>query len=119
MSHDAYFTEDIRRCIQECLDCHRVCVETVTHCLSLGGKHAEARHIRTMLDCAQICATSADFMLRASQFHTRTCGLCAELCAACADTCQEIGPHDATMQQCVEVCRRCGDSCRRMSAMAA
>jgi hypothetical protein len=119
MSHDTRITDDMRLCIEECLGCHRVCLETVNHCFSLGGKHAIPRHIGLLLDCAQICSTSADFMLRGSEFHPRTCGVCAELCAACADSCQEIGPRDAIMQRCVEACRRCGDSCRRMAGLSA
>jgi hypothetical protein len=119
MGHEARMTEEMRRCIDECLNCHRICIETVNHCLSLDGRHAEARHIRLILDCAQISATSADFMLRTSDYHTRLCGICAELCAASADSCQELGPHDATMQRCVQICRRCGDACGRMTGMAA
>jgi len=119
MAHESRMTDEIRRCIQDCLDCHRICTETVNHCLTMGGKHAEARHIRTMLDCAEICGTAAGFMLRGSDYHARTCGVCAELCAACADSCQEIGPHDQTMQQCAETCRRCAASCRSMAGLAA
>lgn len=76
-----------QQCIAECLSCHAVCVATVHYCLSQSGKHAEAGHIRTMLDCAQACITSADFMLRGSELHMRTCGLCAEACERCADPC--------------------------------
>jgi hypothetical protein len=114
-----HLTEDMRRCIAECLDCHRICLETVNHCFSHGGKHAAPRHMGLLLDCAQICDTSADFLLRGSEFHARTCGVCAELCAACADSCQEIGPHDAILQRCIEACLRCGDSCRRMAGLPA
>jgi hypothetical protein len=119
MAHESRMTDEIRQCIQDCLDCHRICTETVNHCLTMGGKHAEARHIRTMLDCAEICGTAAGFMLRGSDYHARTCGVCAELCTACADSCQEIGPHDQTMQQCAETCRRCAASCRSMAGLAA
>jgi hypothetical protein len=119
MTSDIRMTPEIQRCIQECLDCQRTCIETVNYCLTMGGKHAEASHIRTMLDCAEICATAAGFMMRGSDYHARTCGVCAELCAACADSCQTIGPHDQTMQQCVEICRRCGSSCRSMSGQIA
>jgi hypothetical protein len=112
-------TDQMQRCIDLCLNCHRICVETVSHCLSMAGRHTEARHIRVLLDCAQICATSADFMLRESEFHARTCGVCAELCTACADSCQEVGPHDINMQRCIQACRKCADACRRMAGMAA
>src|SRR5450830_1628598 len=52
----------MRSCIQECTNCHGICVETITHCLEMGGKHAEAAHIRLLLDCAEICQTSANFI---------------------------------------------------------
>src|SRR5205814_907065 len=66
-------TPEMRQCIQECQSCHSSCLETVTHCLRKGGRHAEEGHIRLMLDCVEICQTSADFMLRGSDLHTRTC----------------------------------------------
>jgi hypothetical protein len=119
MAYNTQLTGDVRRCIQDCLDCERICVETVNYCLVMGGKHAEAYHIRTLLDCAEICATAAGFMLRGSDYQARTCGVCAELCAACAESCQNVGPHDQTMQECAEVCRRCASSCRTMAGRAA
>jgi hypothetical protein len=119
MAHEAQLTDQMRWCIDACLHCHRICMETVNHCLTLGGRHADARHIRTLLDCGQICSASADFLLRGSNFHARACGVCAEVCAACVESCLEIGPHDQTMQRCAEVCRECGDSCRKMAGMTA
>jgi hypothetical protein len=37
-----------RACIDACQSCHAVCVETTAHCLTMGGRHAEAEHIRTL-----------------------------------------------------------------------
>jgi len=110
--------EPMQRCIQECLQCHRICLETVTHCLHKGGQHAEAAHIRLLLDCVEICQTSANFMLRGSELHTRTCGVCAEVCERCARSCEQIG-GDEQMQACAEACRRCAESCQHMASMAA
>ena len=104
----------MQQCIEECLNCHRTCVETMQHCLEKGGKHAKAEHIRTLLDCAQICATSADFMLRGSDLHVHTCAACAAVCEACAKSCEEIA-DDAEMKRCADVCRRCAASCREMA----
>ena len=112
MSHSDLMHE----CINNCTNCHNICMETVMHCLQMGGKHAEAVHIRLLLDCAEICATSANFMLRGSDLHPRTCAVCAEACERCADDCERIGPDDQMMQRCAEMCRRCADSCRRMAA---
>jgi hypothetical protein len=106
----------MRECINNCTNCHNICTETVMHCLRMGGKHAEAGHIRLLLDCAEICATSASFMLRESDLHARTCALCAEACERCADDCERIGPDDEMMSRCAEMCRRCADSCHRMAA---
>ena len=101
------------------LGCHAICVETVTHCLEMGGKHAEAAHIRLLLDCAEICQTSANFMLRGSDLHGRTCGVCAEVCERCAQDCERFG-DDEHMQACAKACRSCAASCRKMaSSMAA
>ena len=110
--------DHMQRCIQECLQCHRSCLEIVTHCLRTGGTHAEAGHIRLLLDCAEICQTSANFMLRGSDLHTHTCGVCAEVCERCARSCEQMG-NDEQMQACAEVCRRCAESCRQMASMAA
>jgi len=32
---------EMNECIQNCTDCHAVCIETISQCLSMGGKHAE------------------------------------------------------------------------------
>lgn len=109
---------EMQRCITNCLDCHTACVQTVNHCLQMGSKHAEASHITTLLDCAQSCITSADFMLRTSPFHGRFCDVCAEVCEQCAKECEQLGPNDAMMQSCAQACHRCVDSCRQMAKMA-
>jgi hypothetical protein len=109
---------DMQQCIQECLNCHSICLATVPHCLEMGDAHASPQHIGLLLDCAEICQTSANFMLRGSALHARTCGICAEVCEQCAQDCERMG-DDAQMRACAEQCRRCADSCRRMATMAA
>ncbi|MCC5668366.1 four-helix bundle copper-binding protein [Nostoc sp. CHAB 5784] len=108
----------MQQCIQNCLDCHSICLNTVTYCLQKGGNHAEPAHIRLLLDCAEICNTSTNFMLRASDLHSRTCGVCAELCQRCADECERMG-DDTQMKACAQMCRRCADSCRQMAMATA
>ena len=106
---------DLEDCITNCLDCHSVCLSMVNHCLSKGGKHANPEHVRLLQDCAQICMTSADFMLRGSPMHSSTCGLCAEICRRCADDCAKMA-DDETMVLCAETCRRCAASCAEMAS---
>ena len=110
-------THDMQSCIDACTSCHETCTHTVHHCLDKGGKHADSMHITLMLDCAQICATSADFLTRHSAHHQATCRACAEVCEACAKSCDSFG-DDEMMRKCAEECRRCAASCRAMSNMA-
>lgn len=114
MPHE--LSAEMRECIANCTQCHNVCTETAMHCLGMGGDHAGPRHQRALLDCAQICATSADFMLRGSDLHARTCGVCAEACERCAEECERLAGGDQLMLQCAATCRRCSESCQRMAA---
>ena len=109
---------EMQQCIDECLRCHSVCTTTIAYCLQQGGKHATPEHVTLLLDCAQISATSADYMLRGSHLHTRTCETCAEVCRACAEACERMGDDDV-MRRCAELCRRCAESCERMAGAGA
>lgn len=112
----AHTSQEMQDCINECLSCHAICLETITHCLEMGGEHADPSHITLLQDCAQICITSADFMLRGSEHHGQTCGVCAVVCDACADSCESMADGSDFMQRCAEVCRRCAESCRQVAS---
>jgi hypothetical protein len=112
----AHVSEEMRNCINECLSCHAVCMETIAHCLTEGGAHADPRHIGLLQDCAQICITSADYMLRGSEHHGETCGTCAIVCESCADSCESMAEGDDFMRRCADACRRCAESCRQMAS---
>jgi len=107
---------EMKQCIQNCTNCHNICVQTIAHCLQMGGKHIEAAHLKSLLDCADTCRISADFMLRGSALHPQVCGVCAEACARCAESCAQFG-DDAQMKACAEECLRCAASCREMAKM--
>ncbi|HVM45115.1 MAG TPA: four-helix bundle copper-binding protein [Candidatus Thermoplasmatota archaeon] len=104
-------------CAQNCHECAEVCLETVTYCLEKGGEHARADHIRLLLDCAEICDTSHNFIARDSELHGSVCAVCAEVCERCAQSCEMMG-EDEQMKKCAEACRRCADSCRQMGSAA-
>ncbi|MCC7092003.1 four-helix bundle copper-binding protein [Nitrosomonas sp. JL21] len=107
-THDKH---DIQACISACNHCHQVCLQTaMNHCLETGGKHVEANHFRLLMNCADICQTSANFLLSGTHQHT-LCEVCAEVCEACATNCEKIGD----MNECVKVCRDCAASCRQMT----
>ena len=109
-------TETVQQCIQNCTECHNICVETLAYCTGMGGKHTQAAHLKSLMDCIDTCATSANLMLRNSELHPQMCGVCADACERCATSCEQFG-DDAQMKACAEVCHRCAKSCQQMSGM--
>lgn len=117
MSHER--NQEMQNCIDSCQSCHEVCLETIAHCLEMGGEHAAPNHIRLLQDCVQICQTSADFMIRGSDLHAAVCGVCADVCERCANECERLSQEEGDiMARCAEECRRCAESCRQMSQSA-
>ena len=114
----AHQTNDrVQECIERCQSCQEICLESTSHCLELGGEHAAPEHILMLIACAEICDTSARFMLLGSAHHPRTCEVCAEVCEACAKDCDRF--DDDVMKQCADICRRCAQSCREMAGAKA
>jgi len=114
-----HMDEEMQKCIQLCEDCHAICTQTIAHCLNLGGRHAAPESIRALLDCAQMCTTTVDYMLRKSAFHDRICRVCSELCTQCANDCEQVAGKDPMITQCIDMCRTCAESCKRMASKAA
>lgn len=110
-------TADLRACIEACTSCAEECTSMIEHCLTRGGPHAESSHIATMLDCVDICRTSANFMLRNSSLHTEICGACAVVCRACEESCRAL--EGEMMKECADECARCAESCEKMAGAAA
>ena len=66
--------DEMKSCIAECLHCYQTCLSTAMgHCLEIGGQHTEPKHFTLMMACAEICRTSAHFMLLGSELHKLTC----------------------------------------------
>lgn len=114
-----HIDEEMQKCIQLCRDCHAMCIQTIAHCLKLGGRHAAPEHIRLFQDCAQMCMTTVDYMLRESAFHDRVCHLCSDLCKQCGKDCEQVAGNDQMLKQCIELCRKCAESCEHMASKAA
>src|SRR3546814_15839483 len=98
----AHRSQAMNACIDNCTQCHATCLETINYCLSQGGQHAAPEHIGLLATCADICATSADAMLRGTAIHAATCGACAAVCRQCAASSARMGRSEE---------RRCGKGC--------
>jgi hypothetical protein len=101
-----------QECLRNCTECHDACLQTSVS-EDVAAK-ISANDLRLLLNCAEICRTSADFLDTMSSYHRLVCAACAQICQACAQMCREA-PIE-TMHRCADVCDRCADSCRRMAA---
>jgi hypothetical protein len=100
--------------IQALQKCHALCSSmAMTHCLEMGGEHARPQHLRLMLDCAGLCALTADALGRKSQFHNRLAQLCAEVCETCEKDCAALDG----MEDCVQACRYCAHLCTEVARL--
>ena len=103
-------------CIALCETSHSKCLETAQHCIEKSDRSAQASTITLLLDCAELCQTTANSMLRRSTQHMVLCDACARVCDACATACEK-SPADPVMAKCAKECRRCAEACRHMASM--
>ena len=115
---DGHEHDAIQHCIEECLNCHAACTMTAQYVLGEGGEMADPGVVGVLLDCAEICQTSANFLLRGSPYHGSTCAACAEVCRACEEACRAFG-DDEQLAHCADMCASCAESCEEMAAMEA
>ena len=103
---------EMQQCIQDCLTCHSVCMDTAQKGRQEGGAPAEMGHIQMMLDCAEICLTAAHFMQHNSPLYGYVCQAAAQVSNHCANECDQMGDSD-----CANACRNASSSCEQMTKM--
>ena len=98
----------MRDCINDCLNCHNVCMDRAMGTLAAG----KPEHVKVLLDCAEICLATAHSMMRSSQLHGYFCNACQAVCTHCAGICDTMGDRD-----CANACRTCATSCQQIVKM--
>ena len=106
----------VQSCIDSCWRSHVMCLETARYCLEQGGLHATPAHQGLLADCAEICQTTANALIRRSSQHAAFCKACADVCDACARQCEGFA-EDQRMALCARTCRECANHCREMANM--
>ncbi len=128
----------LQQCIELCLECNVVCLETLAYSQARTGRYLESVHLRLLRDCAEMCHTNANFMQRFSDFYGGLSKICARVCRDCAHDCERyavsaIGSGaplsnysgsvlddptlcDPRLKACAEVCRSCASACRELAA---
>jgi hypothetical protein len=103
-------------CIESCWRSHIMCLETFHYCIEKGAAHVKPLHMALLADCAEMCETTANSLLRRSPKHAAVCIACAEICDACAQECESIKIDDRLLL-CAQTCRDCAMHCRAMSKL--
>ncbi|TAE59157.1 MAG: four-helix bundle copper-binding protein [Nostocales cyanobacterium] len=111
-------TTEMQTCMNACMECHKICLETMTYCMIKGGKHVDMGIIGILRDCSEICMMCMNMMMGGSEFTSRTCMLCAEMCERCASACETIS-NDKKMSECAASCRKCAETCCNMTRVTA
>ena len=103
-------TEDRSDTIHALHECYGICLETFSvHCVKMGGDHMAREHIRRMLSCIDLCALTADSLLRRFPLTQEICDLCAEICKQCAASCE--GFDNPRMRRCARACEEAARVC--------
>ncbi|MDP9417351.1 MAG: four-helix bundle copper-binding protein [Actinomycetota bacterium] len=89
--------------------CSQACTACADACLSEDMVAELTKCIRTNLDCADICATTARVLSRHTGYDANITRSLLQACAAACKSCGDECAHHAGMH---EHCRVCSDACR-------
>ena len=108
---NAMLQQQIQDCIQDCLNCHQVCQDEANK-MRQQGQNTD--HVNLLLDCAELCLTTAHFMQHNSPLAGYVNQACAQVCRHCEDVCAQVGMND-----CANACHTCANSCEQIVKMTA
>ncbi len=92
------------QCAVECEHCANACLDEGDHLPMM------VNCIRLDRDCATICRSTADLIIRGSEISDKALEICAEICTKCAEEC---GSHDMDhCQECSKACMECAEACK-------
>jgi hypothetical protein len=104
--------------IDTLLACSEVCTACADACLSEDMVTDLTKCIRTNLDCADICATTARVLSRRTGYDaniSRTLlDACITACRSCAEECGLHAEMHEHCRLCAEACRTCEQTCREL-----
>lgn len=101
-------------CLENCENCYRLCVQTLVYATHQTEKPIHEALLRLLMDCADICRATANYLMRGSDLHGSLCRVCASICERCAEFCGE-SREDAQLRLCEQVCLRCSESCAQLA----
>lgn len=104
--------------IDALIACAEACTACADACLSEGMVAELAKCIRTNMDCADICATTARVLSRHTGYDaniSRTqLEACATACLSCASECSTHADVYEHCRICADACSQCEIACREL-----
>ncbi|MEU5562588.1 four-helix bundle copper-binding protein [Micromonospora musae] len=105
--------ETINSCAQACTAC-------ADACLSEEDVAELTKCVRTDLDCADVCTTTARVLSRHEGYDANVTRsvleACVTACRACGDECARHAEMHEHCRICADVCRECEQACRDLLA---
>lgn len=112
---DALNPELLAEAIDAALACSQTCTACADACLAEEMVANLRDCIRTDLDCADICATTASVLSRQTGSNLTVVKellkACRTACQVCAEDCEEHADMHEHCRVCAEACRRCEKAC--------
>ncbi len=113
--------ELLARAIDTLVECSQACTACADACLSEEMVADLRKCIRTDLDCADVCATTARVLSRHTAYDANitraVLEACAVACRACADECESHAGMHEHCRVCAEACRACEAVCAELLAV--
>ena len=107
--------------IDAVIACSEACTACADACLSEDMVAELTKCIRTNLDCADICSTTARVLSRHTGYDANVSRTlleaCATVCKACADECRQHADMHEHCRICAEACHVCETACRDLLAV--
>lgn len=100
-------------CLLTCQKCHAACLQVAGNSLLSSDDPLFSPRVR-LLETADICCATAEFVRRNSQFAALMCALCVQLCQTSAKAFEDA----AELDECALFCLKCAGLCDEISRLA-
>jgi hypothetical protein len=115
--------QNLAATIDALIACSEACTACADACLSEGMVAELTKCIRTNMDCADMCGTTARVLSRHTGYDaniTRTLlEACIMACKSCGDECASHADMHEHCRICAEACRACEHACHELLATIA
>src|SRR5690625_1931288 len=110
----------VARVVDALVACSQACTACADACLSEDMADELRKCIRTNLDCADMCDTTARVLSRHTGYDANLTRailqVCIQACRSCGDECEAHAGHHEHCRICAEACRACEQACTELLA---